>query len=93
LSKISSTVAVPTGLRVDEPEKITSAIDSPRRTLAEASPMTQRTASMMFDLPQPFGSDDTGQVGGGVERGRIDKGLEARQLDLAETHAGEIPGG
>ena len=30
-------------------------MDSPRRCLAEISPMTQRTASMMFDLPQPFG--------------------------------------
>src|SRR5512140_1542639 len=34
---------------------MTSAIDSPRRCFAEISPMTQRTASMMFDLPQPFG--------------------------------------
>src|SRR5690554_7137261 len=29
--------------------------DSPRRFLAELSPMTQRTASMMLDLPQPLG--------------------------------------
>ena len=43
------------GLRVPEPLKMTSAIESPRRCLAEISPMTQRTASMMFDLPQPFG--------------------------------------
>src|SRR5215469_12098369 len=28
---------------------------SPRRCFAESSPMTQRTASMTFDLPQPFG--------------------------------------
>src|SRR5262249_9792326 len=28
---------------------------SPRRCLAESSPITQRTASMTFDLPQPFG--------------------------------------
>ena len=55
LSKISSTIAWLTGLRVDEPEKITSVRESPRRRLAELSPMTQRTASMMLDLPQPFG--------------------------------------
>src|SRR5688572_25786912 len=55
LSKTSSTWAWLTGLRVDEPEKITSVSESPRRRLAELSPITQRTASMMFDLPQPFG--------------------------------------
>ena len=55
LSKISSTVAWLTGLRAAEPEKITSVSESPRRRLAELSPITQRTASMMFDLPQPFG--------------------------------------
>ncbi len=38
-----------------EPLKITSAIDSPRKCFAEISPITQRTASMMLDLPQPFG--------------------------------------
>src|SRR5687767_12872062 len=55
LSNTSSTVAWLTGLRVEEPEKITSVRLSPRRRLAELSPMTQRTASMMLDLPQPFG--------------------------------------
>src|SRR5690349_15360575 len=55
LSKISSTWAWLTGLREDEPEKITSVSESPRRRLAELSPITQRTASMMFDLPQPLG--------------------------------------
>ncbi|VXC75496.1 conserved hypothetical protein [Pseudomonas sp. 9Ag] len=55
LSKISSMLACVTGLRVFEPLKMTSVIDSPRRFLAELSPMTQRTASMMLDLPQPFG--------------------------------------
>ena len=44
-----------TGLRALEPLKITSAMDSPRRCLAEDSPITQRTASMMFDLPHPLG--------------------------------------
>src|SRR5690242_1451962 len=55
LSKISSTVACPTGLRALEPEKITSVSESPRRRLAALSPITQRIASMMFDLPQPLG--------------------------------------
>src|SRR5690606_42002168 len=55
LSKTSSTEAVPTGLRELEPLNTTSAMGSPRRCLAEISPITQRTASMMSDLPQRFG--------------------------------------
>ena len=34
---------------------MTSDIDSPRRFFADVSPITQRTASITFDLPQPFG--------------------------------------
>ena len=30
-------------------------MDAPRRCLADDSPITQRTASIVFDLPQPFG--------------------------------------
>ena len=55
LSKISSTMACDTGLRAELPEKITSVSESPRRRLAALSPITQRIASMMLDLPQPFG--------------------------------------
>src|ERR1700682_2692768 len=38
-----------------EPEKITSSIDAARMDLCEVSPITQRSASTRFDLPQPFG--------------------------------------
>jgi len=55
LSKISSTEALPTGLRAAEPLNTTSVMLSPRRCFADSSPMTQRTASMTFDLPQPLG--------------------------------------
>jgi hypothetical protein len=55
LSKTSSTLARPAGFLRFVPLKITSCIDSPRSSLALLSPRTQRTASMMFDLPQPFG--------------------------------------
>ena len=47
--------ACPTGCRCVVPLKMTSVIDSPRSVLAELSPMTQRTASIIFDLPQPLG--------------------------------------
>ena len=55
LSKMSSTAARASGLRLPEPLKITSCIESPRSAEARDSPSTQRTASMTFDLPQPFG--------------------------------------
>src|SRR5260370_16224098 len=55
LSKNSSTEARPTGARSPAPLKMTSCIDSPRSADALDSPSTQRTASMTFDLPQPFG--------------------------------------
>ena len=34
---------------------MTSVIESPRKFLAEDSPITQRTASITLDLPQPLG--------------------------------------
>ena len=34
---------------------MTSTIESPRNVFADASPSTQRIASMMLDLPQPLG--------------------------------------
>src|SRR5207248_5293589 len=55
LSNTSSTEERDAGLREFVPLKITSCIDSPRNSLARDSPSTQRTASMMLDLPQPFG--------------------------------------
>ncbi len=55
LSNTSSTLARLAGLRVVVPLKITSCMDSPRSSLALLSPSTQRTASMMLDLPQPLG--------------------------------------
>ena len=55
LSNTSSTLERPAGLRLPLPLKMTSCMDSPRSSLALLSPSTQRTASMMLDLPQPLG--------------------------------------
>src|SRR5467141_594043 len=55
LSKNNSTLARATGFRSEEPLKITSCIESPRRAEARDSPRTHRTASMIFDFPHPFG--------------------------------------
>src|SRR5262245_52893647 len=37
------------------PAKITSSISEPRSEVGRVSPITQRSASNRFDLPQPFG--------------------------------------
>ena len=55
LSKTISTEALPTGLRPVAPLKITSVMSLPRKCFADISPITQRTASMILDLPQPLG--------------------------------------
>src|SRR5689334_10451823 len=51
----SETSAMFRGGRSAVPEKMTSSILPERNTLARCSPSTQRMASMMLDLPQPFG--------------------------------------
>src|SRR5258707_8769842 len=55
LSTSSATSARLRAGRVDVPPKMTSSISPPRMRLAEFSPITQRSASTRFDLPQPFG--------------------------------------
>src|SRR5262245_27089711 len=40
---------------VEVPAKITSSMSDARMFLVEFSPITQRSASSRFDLPQPFG--------------------------------------
>lgn len=54
-SKVSATSANPLPLRVLEPLKIRSSRLSERSVLILCSPITQRMASTIFDLPQPFG--------------------------------------
>src|SRR5437588_3415646 len=49
------TYAMPSGLRSRVPAKITSSIRLPRRLFADCSPSTQLIASLIFDLPHPFG--------------------------------------
>src|SRR6266851_289429 len=55
LSSASATSAMLRAGRPALPAKITSSISPPRSRLAEVSPITQRSASTRFDLPQPFG--------------------------------------
>src|SRR6185312_11820525 len=55
LSIAIATSALLRGGRLFEPEKITSSMEEARIDLYEDSPMTQRSASTRFDLPQPLG--------------------------------------
>src|SRR5258706_6873683 len=57
-SPLSSSTSTSATLRAGRPElpaKMTSSISPPRMRLAEVSPITQRSASTRFDLPQPLG--------------------------------------
>ena len=49
------TSAVLRGGLIAVPEKITSSMAAARMLLCEVSPITQRSASSRFDLPQPLG--------------------------------------
>ena len=55
LSRMSDTSANPTGPRFAVPLKMTSSIFAPRSEREDCSPSTQRIASEIFDLPEPFG--------------------------------------
>src|SRR5918998_3855935 len=55
LSRKRETSVTLTGRRAAEPWKITSSILPPRRSRADCSPSTHRTASETLDLPQPLG--------------------------------------
>src|SRR3954471_16810591 len=55
LSTNGVTSAVLRDGRVAEPEKMTSSMPDARMFLYELSPITQRSASTRFDLPQPLG--------------------------------------
>ena len=55
LSTTSETSAVLRAGRLRLPWKITSSMPDARMFLYELSPITQRSASTRFDLPQPFG--------------------------------------
>ena len=55
LSMMRLTCAKPSAPRFSVPPNMTSSILLPRSAFVRCSPMTQRIASDMFDLPEPFG--------------------------------------
>ena len=72
--------------RAPEPEKITSSMPEARMALNELSPITQRSASTRFDLPQPFGPTTPVRPGLDLELGRVAEALEAGQAQPIEFH-------
>src|SRR5262249_17372138 len=58
------------------PAKITSCIDCPRTASGDCSPSAQSTASVMLDLPLPFGPTITETPGENVNRVRSGKDLK-----------------
>src|SRR5271165_2701560 len=60
--------------RLPEPPKMTSSMPEPRMFLNDVSPITQRSASTRFDLPQPLGPTTP------VRPGSILKSAESQKL-------------
>src|SRR5947209_11232589 len=61
-SEFSSTSSTSAALRActpGAPPKITSCIEEPRTASGDCSPIAHRTASVMLDLPDPFGPTTT----------------------------------
>src|SRR5438045_3066210 len=61
-SEFSSTISTSAALRActpGAPPKITSCIEEPRTASGDCSPIAHSTASVMFDLPDPFGPTTT----------------------------------
>ncbi len=56
----------PTGLRAEEPEKMTSSMAWPRSCFALCSPRTHRMESETFDFPEPLGPTMTVRPGSNV---------------------------
>ena len=86
LSMTTSTSAALEPLTPWPPAKITSFIVWPRTASGLCSPSAHSTASVMFDLPEPFGPDDHADAGRELELGAVREGLEALHRDRPEVH-------
>src|SRR3954464_722728 len=70
LSSTTSTSASERACTPCAPAKITSCIDCPRTATGDCSPIAHSTASVMLDLPEPFGPTITDTPGENVSRVR-----------------------
>src|SRR4051794_7729685 len=86
LSSTTSTSASPRACTPCAPAKITSCIDWPRTASGDCSPSAHSTASVMLDLPDPFGPTITETPGANVSRVRSGKDLKPfRVIELRCT--------
>src|SRR4051812_45396765 len=76
LSSTTSTSASARACTPWPPAKITSCIDWPRTASGDCSPSAHSTASVMLDLPEPFGPTITDTPGENVSRVRSGKDLK-----------------
>ena len=74
------------GRRPVEPWKMTSSIRAPRSTRGLCSPSTQRTASEMFDFPQPLGPITAVTPGSTEHLDAVGERLEPGELETAQLH-------
>src|SRR5689334_20492013 len=85
-SSTSSTSAPRAAWRPGAPAKITSCIDCPRTASGDCSPSAHSTASVTFDLPEPFGPTITLTPGPNSSRVRSGNDLNPlRVIDFKYT--------
>ena len=83
LSRTISTSAADRAWTPRPPPKITSCIDCPRTARGDCSPIAHSTASVTFDLPDPFGPTMTDTPGSKASRVRSGNDLKPlRVIDL-----------
>ena len=90
-SELSSTISTSAALRACTPRpppKITSCIDWPRTASGDCSPIAHSTASVTFDLPEPFGPDDDAHARAEVQPRAVGERLEALQRERLQAHGG-----
>ena len=93
-SRTSSTSAALAPWRPGAPPKITSCIDCPRTASGDCSPSAHSTASVMFDLPDPFGPTITLTPGPNSSLVRSGKDLKPlRTIDFRYIGGGLGVGG
>ena len=82
---LSSTTSTSASLRAwtpCAPAKITSCIDWPRTATGDCSPIAHSTASVMLDLPEPFGPTTTDTPG--VKSSRVRSGNDLKPFRVID---------
>ena len=83
--RVSMHSAIPSGLRLSEPLKMTSSMVPPRSVLALCSPSTQVIASERLLLPQPLGPTMAVMPPAKRTSTGIDEGLEAGDVEAFDS--------